>query len=286
MRSIRKIHPAEKRNTGYLTTVSPLPSHQLSQIDPFIFLNHHGPQYFGENNPGLPFGPHPHRGIETITFIVAGDIVHEDTGGHRSVIEAGGIQWMTAGSGLLHAETSSEKFIKTGGPLEILQLWLNLPSALKMTKPDYHGFPEEALTRIALDNLGSHIYLIAGEWNGYHGPHQALTDVFMSTLRLKRGASFKTAIPSGRNIFLYLISGNAVVNGRKIGSTWLVEFENDGEAIEIEAEDESLFIYGHARPYNEPVVAEGPFVMNTQQEILQAYHDYHAGKMGVWKKRL
>lgn len=284
MRKIRQIHPAEKRNTGYLTTVSPLPTRQLSQIDPFIFLNHHGPQHFGANNPGLPFGPHPHRGIETITFIVDGDIVHEDTGGHRSVMEAGGIQWMTAGSGLLHAETSSEKFIEKGGQLEILQLWLNLPASLKMTEPDYHGLPKESLTSIEIDQKGSQLNLISGEWEGQQGPHKALTDVFMSTLSLAKGGVFGISIPAEKNVFLYLIQGHALVNGQKMKSAQLAEFENNSEEIMLEASEECLFILGHATPYHEPVVAEGPFVMNTRQEILEAYHDYHAGRMGVWQK--
>ena len=284
MRSIRNIHKAEKRPTGYLSTVSPLPTERLAQIDPFIFLNHHGPQHFGENNPGLPFGPHPHRGIETVTFVVDGDIVHEDTGGHRSVIETGGIQWMTAGSGLLHSETSSDEFIKRGGNLEILQLWINLPSSKKMTRPDYQGLQQNDIPEISLDNQGSTLNLIAGAWEGVTGAHNALTDVFMSTLRLVPGAVFSAEVPTSRNIFLYLINGLARVNNREITSTELVEFDQDAEGLEIQATSDSLFIFGHASPYNEPVVAEGPFVMNTRQEILQAYHDYHAGKMGVWRK--
>ena len=281
-RIIKKIHRAEGRPTGYLATVSPLPTRSLSQIDPFIFLNHHGPQDFGPNNQGLPFGPHPHRGIETITFIVAGDIVHQDSGGHRSVIEGGGIQWMTAGSGLLHSETSSEKFINEGGELEILQLWLNLPAKLKWAEPDYHGMEDSTIPRVAIDDSGSAIKLIAGEWQGQQGAHQALTDVFISELSIASGGNFTANIEEERNIFLYLISGRARVNDQDVEATELVEFDNQGSKLEITAEEDSLFIFGHATPYNEPVVADGPFVMNTRQEILQAYHDYHAGKMGTW----
>jgi len=122
MRNIKKLHKAEYRPMGDLETWSPLPTRNLQMIDPFIFLNHHGPQIYGPNNSGLPFGPHPHRGMETVTFILDGDITHKDTGGHKSVIGAGGVQWMTAGSGLLHAEVSSEKFKKEGGSLEIFAI--------------------------------------------------------------------------------------------------------------------------------------------------------------------
>lgn len=285
MRTIKKVHLAERRNTGYLATVSPVPTQQLTQVDPFIFLNHHGPQKFEKNNPGLPFGPHPHRGIETITFIIDGDIVHEDTGGHRSVIEAGGIQWMTAGSGLLHSETSSDKFIREGGNLEILQLWLNLPASKKMSKPAYYGLQQKDIPALAVDDNGSVLNLIAGSWDGITGPHQALTDVFMSTLSLKAGSSFSTQVDPARNIFLYLIDGQSEVNGKSVNTMELVEFDNLGKELNISAKSDCLFIFGHATPYHEPMVAEGPFVMNSRQEILQAFHDYHAGKMGVWPDR-
>ena len=108
-------------------------------VDPFIFLNHHGPQNYGPDNSGLPFGPHPHRGMETVTIIIEGDIAHKDSAGNNSVIESGGVQWMTAGKGLIHEEVSSDEFKEKGGPLEILQLWVNLPARLKMTEPKYKG---------------------------------------------------------------------------------------------------------------------------------------------------
>ena len=138
-RTVAEQHPAYRDDIADLTTRRPLPGPGVEQIDPFLFLNHHGPQVYGPGNAGLPFGPHPHRGFETVTFIVEGTLAHHDTGGHESVIEAGGVQWMTAGSGLIHAEISPPSFRKTGGPLEILQLWVNLPSRLKMTAPRYTG---------------------------------------------------------------------------------------------------------------------------------------------------
>src|SRR5688572_10312288 len=131
-RTIKKIHRAVPHPIHDLKTYSPLPSNQLEQVDPFIFLNHHGPQVYKPGNKGLPFGPHPHRGMETVTFILDGDIMHQDTANHRSVIKSGGVQWMTAGSGLIHAELSSEEFKQNGGALEILQLWVNLPARLKI----------------------------------------------------------------------------------------------------------------------------------------------------------
>ena len=138
-RSVLRLHPAHRDDIGDLITRRPVPGPGLEQIDPFLFLNHHGAQTYAPGNAGLPFGPHPHRGFETVTFILEGELAHNDSSGGESVIEAGGIQWMTAGSGLIHAELSPAAFKRDGGPIEILQLWVNLPSRLKMTRPDYIG---------------------------------------------------------------------------------------------------------------------------------------------------
>src|SRR5690606_16910570 len=124
---------------------------RVEQVDPFLFLNHHGPQTYGANNRGLPFGPHPHRGFETVTFILQGELAHRDSAGHESVIRRGGVQWMTAGSGLVHAEVSPDEFKRVGGPLEILQLWVNLPGRLKMTRPRYTGLQGDEIPALSVD---------------------------------------------------------------------------------------------------------------------------------------
>ena len=147
LRPVRGIHNAVRDDIADLVTRRAMPTASINNIDPFLFLNHHGPQKYSSPNHGLPFGPHPHRGFETVTFILEGDIAHSDTGGHESIIEAGGVQWMTAGSGLVHMETSSEAFKKRGGGMECLQLWVNLPASLKMTKPRYTGFATAAHPR-------------------------------------------------------------------------------------------------------------------------------------------
>ena len=147
-RTIARLHAAYRDDIGDLSTRRPLPGPAIDQLDPFLFLNHHGPQTYRPGNRGLPFGPHPHRGFETVTFILEGQLSHLDSGGHESVIDAGGVQWMTAGSGLVHAELSPEAFKRSGGPLEILQLWVNLPSRLKMTKPHYVGLQAPDIPKI------------------------------------------------------------------------------------------------------------------------------------------
>ncbi|MHA6247736.1 pirin family protein [Pontibacter sp. CAU 1760] len=163
-RGIKSTHKAVSAPIGNLVTYRALPTREVEYIDPFLFLNHHGPQVYAPNNTGLPFGPHPHRGFETLTFILEGDIMHQDTGGGQSVIEKGGVQWMTAGSGLIHAEISSDKFKREGGPLEILQLWLNLPAKYKMVKPHYTGLQQHEIPVASNDNGKVKVNVIAGEW--------------------------------------------------------------------------------------------------------------------------
>lgn len=283
MRTIKKIHQAEYRPIDNLKTYSPLPSRELDQIDPFLFLNHHGPQQYPPGNSGLPFGPHPHRGMETVTFILDGDIAHQDSGGHKSIIGPGGVQWMTAGRGLIHAEISSEEFRKNGGNLEILQLWINLPSNLKMADPAYTGLPAGKIPVIYQANGEVTINLISGEFQGTSGAFKSLTGVFLSTIQFKKGSFFTINVPVERNIFFYVIRGRFDLRGNTIDELHLVEFNNDQELLEMKAEKESILLFGHARPFNEPVVARGPFVMNTEQEIQQAYQDFYEGKMGTWQ---
>ncbi|SDL02511.1 hypothetical protein SAMN04488034_10226 [Salinimicrobium catena] len=280
MRTIKNIHKAEYRPIADLITYSPMPTRSVRRIDPFLFLNHHGPQKYEPGNNGLPFGPHPHRGMETVTFILEGDIAHKDSGGNDSVIESGGVQWMTAGSGLIHSEVSSEKFKTEGGPLEILQLWVNLPARLKMTKPEYRGLKKEEIPQLSTDDDKVKAQVISGELNGTKGAFNTLTEVHLSTLFFKPEGVFKTEVPVTHNILCYVIKGEIKVNGEIIQALHLAEFNNDDKNLRLEALSESVVLFGHAEPFNEPVVAQGPFVMNTMEEINQAYEDYHQGKMG------
>ncbi len=256
----------------------------METLDPFIFLNHHGPQTYRPKNQGLPFGPHPHRGFETVTFILEGDIKHKDTGGYESTIQAGGIQWMTAGSGLIHAEVSSEEFKEKGGPLEILQLWLNLPGKYKMHLPQYYGLQKADIPLVSLDEGNVTLHLVAGNWEGTAAPIKSLTDVQLSWITFKQGGKYATTVPVAHNIFLYVVRGSVTVNGQPAHALHLVEFNHDDEAIIIEATEDSVILFGYAAPYNEPILAYGPFVMNTEAEIKTAYADYQAGKFGVWQE--
>lgn len=282
MRQIKHIHKGEYRPIADLITYSPMPTARLQQVDPFIFLNHHGPQVYPKNNNGLPFGPHPHRGMETVTFILEGDIMHKDSGGHESVIEAGGIQYMTAGKGLIHAEVSSDNFKKEGGNMEILQLWLNLPAKHKMTEPKYVGLQKNEIPVVKLDDGRIEAQVVLGEFAGTKAALQSFTDINFATLYLEEGANWEMEIPAEQNIFFYVVRGALEVNGTAVSKIHLVEFANEGSQLRVHAKEKSVILFGHATPFKEPMVAQGPFVMNTQQEIIEAYQDYQQGKFGVW----
>ena len=284
-RTVKALHAAQRDDIGDLVTRRPLPGPGLDQVDPFLFLNHHGPQTYPPGNHGLPFGPHPHRGFETVTFILKGSLAHHDSGGHESVIEAGGVQWMTAGSGLVHAEVSPEDFKRAGGDLEILQLWLNLPGRLKMTAPAYTGLQRADIPALAGDGGRATVNLIAGEYQGKAGPFRPLTGVFMSIVELAAGGRAVLPAPAGRSVFLYVVRGavriaGTAAGGTEVGGFRLVELNDDGDSVALEATGDAAVLFGHADPIGEPVVSYGPFVMNSREEIEQAVLDYRAGRFG------
>lgn len=282
MRKIKKVHQAEKAPIADLLTYRALPTRSLDHIDPFLFLNHHGHQVYPPNNRGLPFGPHPHRGFETVTFILQGDLSHKDSSGAESVIRAGGVQWMTAGKGLIHAEVSSREFMQKGGDLEILQLWVNLPAKYKMVEPAYTGLQKEDIPVIELDEGRVRIEVVSGNWGGTKGAFSPITDIQLAVVRIKAGGIYEKAISDERNIFFYVVKGNLRVNGQSATTHQLVEFTNEEPELMIEAFEDSILLLGHALPFNEPIVAQGPFVMNTEEEIQQAYADYQRGLFGSW----
>ncbi|MVN21892.1 pirin family protein [Mucilaginibacter arboris] len=280
MRTIKKLHKAEYEPIADLITYRVLPTRSIDYLDPFLFLNHHGPQVYPPFNSGLPFGPHPHRGMETVTFILEGDIAHKDSGGHESVMTEGGVQWMTAGRGLIHAEVSSEAFKKSGGPLEILQLWINLPARSKMTTPFYKGLQKEDIPSLTLDEGKVVVNLISGDWEGHKAAFESGIGVQLNTIFFKPGGKLSIPVPADHHIFFYVIKGKLTVNDTEVEKLYLAEFNNDGDRINISADEDSILLFGQAKPLNEPVVSQGPFVMNTEKEIEEAYLDYRRGKFG------
>jgi len=283
LRTIKRLHQAISDPIDDLSTHRPLPSRTLSQLDPFLFLNHHGPQIYPKNNGGLPFGPHPHRGFETVTFILDGDLQHQDSGGYTSVIEKDGVQWMRAGSGLIHNESSSPKFLKNGGNFECLQLWVNLRAKDKMTAPVYKGLQDPEIPKVTVDDGKAVIHVCSGKWGGVEGPFDSISGIRMAWVVFKNGGKIEETIPEDHTIFFYVARGKFRVNGSEAAYRQLVEFNYEGELLQVEAlQDDSILLIGHCLPFKEPVVSYGPFVMNTQREIVEAQRDYQLGKFGKW----
>jgi redox-sensitive bicupin YhaK (pirin superfamily) len=274
-RPLLSVHKARREDIGDLVTRRPVPGQGLEQVDPFLFLNHHGPQTYPPGNHGLPFGPHPHRGFETVTFILAGNLAHRDTGGGESVVEAGGVQWMTAGRGLIHAELSPESFKREGGPLEILQLWVNLPARLKMAEPNYVPVAAEEIPAVE-PAPGVVMRAVSG---GERAPVSSLTGVMLAMVELAPGSSATLPAPAGRSVFFYTVNGAARIGPGEVPEHHLA-LVDDGEGVEVSSDSGCRILYGHADPIGEPVVAHGPFVMNTRKEILQALQDYRTGVFG------
>ncbi len=284
MRTINAIYRAGYTDYDGLDTYAVMPSRNLpiETLEPFIFLNHHGRQVYPANNRGLPFGPHPHKGFETVTFIIEGDLVHKDSTGYTSQIKAGGIQWMTAGKGIIHSEVSSAEFREHGGPLEILQLWVNLPARLKNSEPAYVGLQKPQVPEVALDNGKVVVDLVSGSWGDVKAAIQSLSDVHTATIRMAAGGTVTLHAPAGNTILFYIIKGKVSVNGSEADIHDIAEFNRDRTDITVTALEDSMILYGHAAPNNEPIAAHGPFVMNTAEEIRQAFVDYQQGKLGIW----
>ena len=265
-----------------LVTFRALPTGSLPELNPFLFLNHHGPQVYPPHNGGLPFGPHPHKGFETLTFVFDGEVAHSDSTGQTFVTGPGGVQWMTAGRGIEHAEISPDNFLESGGPLEIIQVWMNLPAALKRCEPWYRGYDSAELLHVSGLDASWTWHVIAGEVDGQRGPVASQTGLFMSWLDLTPSASFSTSVPEHRGVMLYIVRGEVEVNGVPATTRTMVELErHTGTELHITAwDDDALVLLCHGDVIDEPVVAYGPFVMNTEEEIREAYLEYQSETFG------
>lgn len=278
-RRLLAVRQARRDDVADLVTHMAISATPVEMIDPFLVLAHHGPQTFPPNNGGLPFTAHPHRGFETVTFILDSELVHRDSDGHESAIGPGGIQWMTAGAGVVHSETSPRSFLESGGRVEILQLWLNLPRRLKMVRPSYTGLNASEVPEVRLPDGGT-LSLASGSLGGTSGPITSLTDTFMSILRFDSPGEAALPAPSGRSVLFYVVHGMVEVDGQNLPDRSLGIFETTGDLIRVRVPKGALVLYGHAEPLNEPVVVRGPFVMNTAAEIDDAYKDFRAGRIG------
>lgn len=281
-RTVEQVTIADKVQMGRDFIYQPFPSHQLRNVDPFILLHHWGPYQFPPNNDALALGAHPHRGFEPVTFIFNGEVWHRDTMGNDSIIKEGGIQWMTAGKGVMHSEMGTDEFHKKGGAFEIIQVWMNLPKKLKMTEPSYQGFQKDSIPVVSQDGGKVKIAVVSGKVEDKTGPISSITGISAYTIYME--ANSKATFPTNENkaALLYMLDGNAIVNGKDIEEgRSAITFKNDGDAITIEAKAQSKFLYLEGDAIKEPVAQYGPFVMNTMEELHQAFDDFNSGKMGI-----
>ncbi len=253
---------------------------QGDEFDPFLLLDYAGPYEFSPNEAKRGVGEHPHRGFETVTILYSGELEHGDSTGSHGRIGPGDVQWMTAAAGIVHEEFHSERFAREGGTLEMIQLWVNLPAAAKTSPPKYQDLLADQFPSVSLDNEAGTARVIAGELAGKQGPAATFTPINVWDLQLRELSRTTLTIPSGHTCLLVVQSGSVRVNGQAAMGIELVVFERAGEIVQIDAESASRVLVLTGQPIGEPVVGQGPFVMNTRDEIRQAIHDYRAGKMG------
>jgi len=249
-------------------------------ISPFLLLDYAGPYEFppGAGRPGV--GEHPHRGFETVTIVYQGELEHRDSAGNRGKIGPGDVQWMTAASGVVHEEYHSPEFAKNGGTLEMVQLWVNLPAAEKMSPPRYQEILDRQIPTVALDGDAGTVRVIAGELHGVKGPARTVTPMLLWDVRLKAGRSAVLPVPNGDTTVMVVQRGSVKVNDSLISAVELAMLDPAGEGVAIECEDDAMVLVLSGEPIDEPVVGQGPFVMNTRDEIRQAVVDYQNGRMG------
>ena len=251
------------------------------RISPFLLLDFNPEYDFGPSDHLRGVGVHPHKGFETVTIAYKGSVAHHDSTGSSGIINAGDVQWMTAGNGILHKEYHEEAFSKKGGPFEMVQLLVNLPKKDKSTTPHYQELTKDGMGKVQLADNGGEVNVIAGNFNGVAGPAQTYSPVNLFDIKLNEGAETTTSIPAGHNTALLVVNGSVQVNDEIVGEHSFVLFENKGEEIHIKANQQSVVLLLSGEPLNEPIVSYGPFVMNTEAEIREAIADFNMGKFGV-----
>lgn len=257
------------------------PSNGISkEISPFLMLDYAGPSHFDPSKRQHGVGQHPHRGFETVTIAYQGSVSHRDSAGNAGTIYPGDVQWMTAASGVVHEEMHAKEFSEKGGTFEMVQLWVNLPKAVKMSPPRYQGITAGQIPTVALDTSGT-ARIIAGELNGAKGPASTFTPVNVFDVDLKAGNTAEIALPTGHNAAVVLLKGDVTLDGSQLsGEARIATLSRDGEGITLIAAEDSKLLVLSGEPINEPVASYGPFVMNTQEELVQAFEDYKSGRMG------
>lgn len=279
MRKLKQIVPALEKSLGPGQRVfSPLPHPELGDTSPFLMLDHFGPK---EVSLAKPFHvpPHPHKGFEPVTLLFRGEVLHRDSLGNTGYLQAGDVQWMTAGSGVVHSEGVPPGFLEKGGELELIQLWINLPAKAKTHPPRYQDLRAEQFPLVKEGD--AHLRLIAGRYGSAEAPTRLLTPVLILHGRMDKGGVSAISVPDGYNAQVYVLSGRLTNDSKSAGERSLMDFGREKGQLVIEAAEDSAFVILGGQPIDEPVASYGPFVMNTRAELIEAVEEYQSGKMGV-----
>ena len=283
LNTIKHTGKSEFVNMGPIQLRQPIPSTHIGAVDPFVLLHHYGPYEINSDNNPFDLGPHPHRGFEPITFLIQGEQLHRDSLGNESVVKSGDVQWTTAGRGIIHSEGPTKTFVEKGGILEGIQLWLNLPSEKKMMQPKYQHLVSNEISEISFDDEKVVLQLITGELNNHVGKITTQTPVNAFMIDFKSNGELLFPIDQSHQSILYLLNGAVTVNNEvklRYAESQVIQFNQDGDHIKIFANEKSKVLFLSGEPLREAVATYGPYVMNTQTELLEAMRDYQQGKMG------
>lgn len=282
-RSISRLLYAEKVDMGGLPVRQPLPTMKVEQIDPFLLLHHADIKVPSTHRPShTGVGPHPHRGFSPVTFIFKGGVHHRDSRGNDNTVYAGGAQWMNAGRGIVHSERPPDDIHEIGSRQEIIQLWINTPADRKMEQPAYFPVAAHEVPQMTTADGLTTLNVFAGNLSGISGPIPSANEINAATAEIKKGGTIAVAFPSHHNAMVYLLDGQLTVDGfGLVDGLHLIQLEQDGEGFVAQAKEDTRILILSGSPLNEKVVSYGPFVMNSQTQVLEAMRDYRMGKMGV-----
>ncbi len=253
----------------------------MARMNPFILLDYGSKHFFPPSDRPRGVGVHPHRGFETVTIAYKGSVAHHDSAGNSGVINEGDVQWMTAASGILHKEYHEKEFTKRGGEMQMVQLWVNLPAKFKMSPPKYQSITKDQINGYQLENNAGTVEVIAGEYKDVKGVASTFSPVSLLNVKLQKLGKADFSFPATWNTALLVLSGKVRINGdEEVDQDHFALFQNDGETFDITADEESVVLVMSGEDINEPIAAQGPFVMNTRQELYQAFQDFQKGKFG------
>ena len=281
MRKIRLVTDSLEVPVGSFSVHQPLPTNALRQADPFLLLHHGGRQTTHAGEKGVEVPEHPHRGFEPVTFMFHGQIQHTDSLGNDSIVDSGEVQWITSGKGIMHEEKTPAEFAKKGGEMELIQLWVNLPQDKKMMEPAYQEIRNSMIPEVQLLNDKLTLRVVAGTIEGSTGPAQTQSPLITAMGKMQAGAKGNIDVTNFPTLAVYFLSGSATINGEhKMHESRFIVFEEGEGGFDIEVHEDGELLLLAGEPLNEPVVQYGPFVMNTDQEIRDAFRDLAGGKFG------